>query len=268
MLAAYIFSLRDAFNRRMALVMVGLSIVLAIVFNFIIHVKFLPGPIIFLGPRLFWTAEIAVPSIMTIVLEFTGGVLWVLLAILAAAPILSSTLEKGWAELTLSKGTSRWQILLGSYLAGVTIYFIAVVVAVTPIALRLWWQTRVSSWPLAVSILLQTFTVAALLALAAFATLPRLGAVLPILLAMVIFIVSAILAQRERLLYVFMTSSWTHFLFDWMYRILPKTSELSGMASGYIHGGGITSWWPVWSTGVFVVATLSLTAWLLRRKSL
>jgi ABC-type transport system involved in multi-copper enzyme maturation permease subunit len=268
MLAAYIFALRDSFNRRMALVLTGLSVVLAIVFIWIVKVKFLRGPVVFLGPRMFWAADRGVPSVLTIVMEFTSGVLWILLAILAAAPVLSSTLEKGWVELTLSKGTSRWQILLGSYFAGVTMYFTAVVVAITPIAFYLWWQTKVSSWPLSVSILLQTLSFAALLAIAAFATLPRLGAVLPILFAMAVYIVSAILAQRERMLYQFLTSRWSHVILDGLYRILPKTSELSGTAARYIQGEGITSWWPLWSTGIFIVGTLSLTAWLLHRKSL
>jgi len=268
MFAAYLFSIRDALNRRMALVLIGLSIVLAVVFNWIIQVKLLPGPVIFLGPRMFWAADLGVPSVLSAGLEFTGGVFWLLLAILAAAPILSSSLDKGWVELTLSKGTARWQILLGGYLAGVTVYFTAVVLALAPIALRLWWQTKISSWPLAVSILLQTFSFAALLALASLASLPRIGAAPPVLLAMAVSIVSAVLAQRERGLYQVLTSRWSHWIFDWLYRILPKTSELSGMASSYIHGEKFTTWWPFWSTGVFIVATLGLTAWLLHRKSL
>jgi ABC-type transport system involved in multi-copper enzyme maturation permease subunit len=268
MLAAYLFSLRDAFNRRMALVLIGLSVVLTIVFIWITKVKYLPGPVIFLGPRLFWAADRGVPSVLSIVMVAISGVLWTLLGILAAAPVLSSTLDKGWVELTLSKGTSRWQILLGSYFAGVTMYFTAIVVAIVPVAVELWWRTKVSSWPLGVSILLQTFSFAALLALAAFATLPRLGAVLPILLAMAVYIVSAILAQRERLLYQFITSNVWHLVLDWLYRILPKTSEISGMAASHIQGQGITSWWPIWSTGIFLVVILSLTAWLLHRKSL
>jgi ABC-type transport system involved in multi-copper enzyme maturation permease subunit len=268
MLASYLNSLTEAINRRMGMVLIGLGVVVTVVFNLIIHVQFLPGPVIFLGRRLHWEATLGVPSVLSVMLEFTGGILWLLLSTLAAAPLLSSTLDRGWVELTLSKGTSRWKVFLGRYVGGVTLYFVAAIVVAVPIAIRLWWQTGVSSWPLVGSIAFQTLGFAGLLALAALAALPRIGPAPPILLAMATSIVSAILAQREQGLYQLLTSRWSHWLCDWLYRILPKTSELNGIGVTLLHGYKINSWWPIWSTGVFMVATLGLTLWLLHRKSL
>ena len=54
---------------------------------------------------------------------------------------------------------------------------------------------------------------------------------------------------------------------DWAYRILPKSSELVDICASYVQGGKIVSWWPLWSTGLFTLAVLGLTLWLLERKS-
>lgn len=272
MLAAYLNSLRESFNRRMGLVLIGLAIVLAITLNLIIHVKpLLDGTtMVMLGQRMLGPGSMATPALLITEMRLVGvsGFFWALLSILATAPLLASTLDRGWLELTLSKGVSRWEIFMGRYLGGVTLYLVSVLVATLPLAIRLRFATGVSIWPLFIAILIEAFGFAALLSLAATASVPQLGAAPPILLSLVVSIISPILAYRDKGLYQLLTSNTSHFIVDWMYRILPKTAELETMATDFIQEHHVATWYPFWTTGVFIVIVMALSLWLLHRKSL
>src|SRR5580704_15039489 len=136
MLAAYIHSLREAINKRMALVLIGMALLFAVLLFFLISVKPLNDgtSVILLGKRMLGPASMAVPAAITAEIQITGG-LWLFLAIFASVPLLVSTLEKGWVELTLTKGTARWKVLLGSYFSGLTLYALTLGVAMLPTAL-------------------------------------------------------------------------------------------------------------------------------------
>jgi len=268
MLAAYFNSLLEAVNRRMALVLAGVAVLVAGTFCWIVQLKPLPDgtSVIFLGSNFLGPATLAVPSVFGAEIQQTGA-LWLLLAIFAAAPLLTSALEKGWIELTLSKSTSRWKIFLGRFLGGVTLYFVTFLLATFPVALRLWWKTGVGPRPLAIALLIQTLSFAALLSIVALATLPQKGMALPAMAAVAVWFFSPSLARRQQSYYSFFTSHFSRGVLDWVYRILPKCSELESMCFAYIHDGKIASWWPFWSTGIFAAAMLGLTFCLLQRKS-
>lgn len=268
MIAAYVNSLAEAVNRRMGLVMLGLSAVVAVVFNWIVRLVPLRdgSTMIMFGNRMLGPDKIAAPALFKTEAQFTGG-LWLLLGIFAAAPLLASTLDKGWLELTLSKGTARWKILVGRYFGGITLYFLALMITTMPLAIRIWLKTGAQPGPLVMATIIQCLGFAALLALAALATLPQTGIAVPIMVAVVVQIVSPFLAQRERTFYLLFSSPSLRGAVDWMYKILPKCYELNDLSTYYIDNGAIANWWPIWSTAAFLVAVMGLTIWLLHRKS-
>lgn len=270
MYASYVNSLMEAFSRRMGLVLIGFAVVWTIIINWIVH--FIPlkdgTSMISLGPRMLGPASLGVPAVLGIGIEITGGIFWMLISILAAAPLLASTLDRGWLELTLSKGTSRWRVFGGRYLGGCTLYLASVVIANVPLAVRFWWKTGISPWPLLVALLIQTFAFASLLSLAALASVPQMGAAPPILLGMMVSILAPVLAARKLGLYQLLTSAWSRFLVDWLYRILPKTQELQGICTVYIRDHTVEAWYPFWTTGLFTVVVMGLALWMLHRRSL
>lgn len=268
MFATYINSLHETLSRRVALVLFGVAILVAIAFNWFVHVRPLVNgtSTMIVGAQLPTPPGVAVPAVLESVLRATGT-LWLLLATFAAAPLLTSTLEKGWLELTFSKGTPRWDIFLGRFLGGLTLYSFTFILATFPLALRLWWETGIGTWRIGIALLIQTFSFAALLSAAALATLPQKGVTLPIMASVAIWVLSPSLAMRQEAYYRIFTSHFARTIVDWAYRILPKCSELEDLCVSLVHGGRITSWWPVWSTGVFTLAVLSLTLWQLSRKS-
>jgi ABC-type transport system involved in multi-copper enzyme maturation permease subunit len=268
MFATYLNALRESLSRRVALVLFGVAILVAIAFNAAIHVRTLPGTgtMVFVGAQLPMPPATAVPSVLESVLRATGT-LWLLLGLFAAAPLLNATLEKGWLELLFSKGTARWRIFLGRYLASLTLYSATFILAVAPVALRLWWATGIGTGRIAASLLIQTFSFAALLAAAALVTLPQKGVALPLIGSAAIWVLSPALAMRQETFYRIFSSPAARAIVDWAYRILPKCSELEDLCVSYVHQGAISSWWPVWSTGLFTMAVLGTTLWLLQRKS-
>jgi ABC-type transport system involved in multi-copper enzyme maturation permease subunit len=269
MFAAYLHTMRESINRRMALVLIGMGILMAVILILLFSVRPLANgqSMIFLGHHMLGPAELAVPAAMVQVVQITGG-LWLFLAIFASTPLIVSMMEKGWVELTLTKGVSRWQVLLGAYFGGLTLYAATLAVATIPPAVWLWFKTGVGFQSLIVAILLQVFAFAALMALAALACMSRTGAALPIMLAVLVDILSPVLAFREHGLFQVITSDFWRGVINWIYRILPKDVEIVGAAQNYIQYHKLGPWWPFWSTGVFIVVTLGLTMWLLHRKSL
>jgi hypothetical protein len=268
MFATYLNSLHESMSRRVALVLLGVAILIAIVFNAVLHVRPLPdgATMILVGAQSPVPPEIAVPTMLESILRATGS-LWMLLAIFAAAPLLTATLEKGWLEMTFSKGTARWKIFLGRFLAGLTLYSLMFVVATVPVALRLWWETGIGTWQIGCALLIQTFGFAALLAVAALVTLPQKGVALPVIAAAAIWLLTPSLATRQETFYRIFSSDLMRGIVDWIYRILPKCAELEDLCISFVQGRTITSWWPIWSTGVFTLIVLGLTLWLLDRKS-
>ncbi len=269
MLAAYLHSLREAINRRMALVLIGFAVLMAILISRIIILKpMVDGTtMVFLGRQMLGPASLAIPAVQANEVRMTGG-LWLFLAIFASTPLLVSMLEKGWVELTLTKGVSRWRVLMGGYFGGLTLYATTLAVATLPTAIWLWTKTGVGFRPLVIAILLQTFAFAALLALVALTTLTQTGVALPIIFAVLVDFLSPLLASREHTFFRLLTSPWARGLVEWMYRILPKNSEIVTASENYIQFQTLGAAWPFWSTGVFIAVVLGLTIYLLHRKSL
>jgi ABC-type transport system involved in multi-copper enzyme maturation permease subunit len=268
MFATYLNSLHETLSRRVALVLFGVAILVAVAFNWLVHVRPLAEgrSELVIGAQLAAPSTIAVPEVLQSELRATGA-LWILFSIFAAAPLLSSTLEKGWLELVFSKGTPRSRIFMGRYLAGLSIYSASFTLAVFPLALRLWWQTHVPTWQVGPALLLETLSMAALLSVAALVALPQKGVTLPIIASVAIWILSPALANRQATFYRLFASHGMREIVDGAYHILPKCSELVDVSGSFIEIGKITSWQPIWSTGFFALTVLAITVWLLERKS-
>ena len=269
MFAAYMHSVREAVNKRMALVLIGMAVLFATILYLLINITPMKDgtSMIFLGRHMLGPATLAVPAAQAQEVQITGS-LWLLLSIFASVPLVVAALEKGWVELTLTKGVGRWKVLLGCYFSGLTLYAATLCVAMLPIATWLWIKTGVGFKPLLVAILIESLGFDSLMALATWASLTRTGAALPIMLAVFMYLFTPVLANRQQMLFQLISSPGWQGVFNWAYRILPKPSELMGSATNYIQFGHISNWFPFWSTGVFIVAMMGLTIWMLHRKNL
>jgi len=261
------FALRESFHRRMALVLLALSLIIVGVFFWGARFETQPGGnvMVILAGRLEGRADKVIPTLLQQHLMFISGP-WFILGIFAGAPLLTSFLEKGWAEMQFSKGIGRWQLFLGRYLAALALFAASMFLLVGVPALYAWIAAGVPPGRLWLAMAIVLFSFAAVLAMLAAVAMAVPNPAIPIMLGFVQTILSAVLAERQAMLYEVITAKWAQWLIDWAYRILPKTTELGGLAISYYRGGTVV-WWPVWSTGAFIVAVLGLGIWGLHRKS-
>jgi hypothetical protein len=254
-------------NRRVAPVLIGIAIVSTFFYNFMVYFVTLPNGVqtivrgtVNLGP-----VPLGVPQVLNGFMTLNGG-LWLMLTLFAAVPLLSSTLERGWLELTFAKGTARWKVYFGRFLGGVTLYFLTLIIAVVPLALRLWWATGIPTWSVLVGVGIQTFGFAAVLSVAALASLPQKGISLPLIASIAVWSFSDVLLTREASLYASIPE-WARTVLDWAYYVLPKNPEINYLSGNLITNFQVSTWWPLWTTGLFTMVLLGLTLLLVQRKS-
>jgi len=258
-------TLRESYNRRMGLVLLIISVMVA--GTYLWFPRFVTRPdgsiVVYISEKLQGDAAGYVKTLFVNLLQLSGT-LWLMVGAFAAAPLLTTHMEKGWVDLMLSKGVPRWQVFLGRWL-GALILFIASMALMSGIpALYFWARTGVTPGRFFAAIGVIVLSFAALLALISMA---HASQAIPIMFAILCMSLAPVLAMREHMLYDMIKAKWAQWLIDWAYRILPKTSELSQMARAYLNTGTIKEWWPVWSSGLFILGALALTAWLFHRKS-
>jgi ABC-type transport system involved in multi-copper enzyme maturation permease subunit len=273
MWATYLSAMEETGNRRLVVILVGIALLTTFLFTRSVGFdKTADGvQVIYIGREL--TAftnrgpyPLAVPQVLGQEMSLTGTV-WTLLALISASVLLVETFERGWIELIFSKGTRRWQILIGRFLCGLSLFFLLAVVTSAPVAVRLWWITGVPTWQFVIAALIQTLGFASVLSVAALAALPQKGVAFPILSAASVFFLSPLLLVRQETYYDYIKSEFLRRVIDWVYYILPKCREIDTAAVGFLQNSAFQTSWPIWTTGLFTLCTLVLTLWLLERKS-
>jgi ABC-type transport system involved in multi-copper enzyme maturation permease subunit len=122
MWATYWDAFAEAGGRRIVLILAAVALGLGLLFSLPVTFGTVNGvPVIFQGPLSMGPWPLAVPVILA---QLTAplGISWLLLMIFTGCPQFVSMLERGWRELTFSKATPRWQILLGRYLSTTTLF--------------------------------------------------------------------------------------------------------------------------------------------------
>jgi len=268
MWAAFWDSLQEVGGRRVVMVLLVLAFVVGLLFNRVVAFGTAGGvPVVFEGAMNMGPWQFGVPEALSRI-TLISGTIWLLLMIFAGAPQFVAMLEKGWRELTFSKATPRWQILLSRFMSLSLLFAVLTLVSCLPVALRLWWVTGISTVSVVGGAAIHTFGFAAVISVAALTSLAGQGGVaLPVMAPVAAFILSQVLVNREQTLYDYVTSEFMRRVLDWIYYVLPKCAELQNAAATFVNSSTLPSSWPIWTTGVFAAATLTLSMWLLERKS-
>jgi ABC-type transport system involved in multi-copper enzyme maturation permease subunit len=197
-----------------------------------------------------------------------GNMLWMFLGVFATSSLLTSYLEKGWAEMIFSKGLNRWQVLLARYTGSLALFAVTLFLLAGVPALYIGWRTGVPVGRYFVTLAIFTFSFACLLSLMSVSALGQPVAAVPVMVAFLVLTLAPSLALREELFYRYYDPPWFRFTIDWIYRLLPKITELQRASLNYWRRGEIAEWWPFWSSGLFLLVMLALAIFLLNRKNL
>lgn len=265
MFTALLHTIREAFQRRMSLVLLAVSVMAAGYYVMLFRFEKAAD-----GSVLVQTAVGLISLQEFLSFNLPGqlnhiGTFWLLLGSLSAVPLLTSFQEKGWVELLVSKGVARWELLLGRYVAAF-LQFAATLVLVCGVpAMHVWLGAGVSTWPFVKGAALILTGYAATLALATLLAViqPKLGLVSVLVFAQVFL--SPLLTDRKD---HFREMPALEKVADYFYALLPRNDELRRMSIDLFYNNPVDSWTPLWATLVVLVVTLGLACLLFQRKSL
>jgi ABC-type transport system involved in multi-copper enzyme maturation permease subunit len=261
------YALLETLHRRMAVILLIMGVVIVASVFLTISFETAEDGTLLVTPAVGMTmpAKRFVPTMIDGLLGFARS-LWLFLVLFAVTPLLTTYMEKGWVELLVSKGVPRWQVVVERYAGGVVLLAISLVLVAGVPGVYFSLRAGLSLTNLFGALALLLLSFSAVLALMTLVSIFQVSPVIPIMVGFLQLMLSAVLANRQALYSIFQ-SEWIRTSFDWSYNILPKNSELSGLASGFLADGAIDSWWPVWSTGLFLVGALAVACWLFHRKS-
>lgn len=252
------FTIREALSRKIIVTFFAIStfvlIIFALLFSFVAFEDF-SGMVKTNGnDSLNIASEIVNRLKPFVVAPLFGGGLF--LSIFSASSFIPNMLEKGSADLIISKPISRTQIILGKFLGGVLI----VLINIAYLILILWILIGVkfSIWDISLlySIITITFTFASLYALIILVGILTQSSILAMMLSYIIFFVlSPILSARDTIS-AFINNKVVEWIMDILYYIIPKTSELGSLTTEMAMGFGIDEYQPIFSTLIFTVLVL------------
>ncbi len=263
----FYYTLRESLARRMGVVFLGLCVVIPTFYIWNLQLetgsdgKIMAGlgrttaPLeIFI--RMNWNAQFVM-----------ANQTWCLLALFLAAPLLSSYLEKGWADLLLTKKVPRWQLLI-ERLAATTFIFVLMLFLIHGIpAIYLWARAGVdpARFFAAFGILAFSFlTIAVMMALVA---VPQPNVALLVMVGFLQIAFSRLLADREQIIKLF-DLPWLKPPLDLLYTILPRTKEVADIALDVLNRQTPASWAPLWWSIALTIAYTVLACYTLHRKAI
>jgi ABC-type transport system involved in multi-copper enzyme maturation permease subunit len=172
---------------------------------------------------------------------FTGIILF---GIFATAGIIPDALDKGTVDLYLSKPLSRWELLLGKYLGAVVAIFANVLYFMVGAWLIFGIKCQVWDYQILLATVTTTFMFACLYALVTFfGVLTRNTAVTIIFVYLYLFIIGAVLHNREATLYLISDNTIYRGIIDGLYYIFPQISGMQSSATRLFVGQEI-DWKP------------------------
>jgi ABC-type transport system involved in multi-copper enzyme maturation permease subunit len=260
MIAILRLTFREWVNRKMGLVMMVLTITLPVllILQSRIHRNASGG----FGADTAMKAQTA----FEITLNLSAAI-WSLISAISASTLFSSFLERGWADLLLTKAQKRWMFLLTRFVATVALYAVSIVGMLSIIALY-FVQAGSDVIPPGLwrSVLLLTVSFSAMAATAMLLSLTRSGIALPIIGVLLETLFSGILSQHRSLEAMF-NSAITRKVIEVAYWVVPKHTELARMSRSFAEAGSSLNSAPIWTTLAFTVVLIVASLIWIQRKA-
>lgn len=198
--------------------------------------------------------------------QFSFMVVFCLLLIMSAS-FIPSILEKGNIDLLLSKPISRRNIVIGKFISVVFLAFIIISLLVAVIWFIISIKTNIWYFPFLSAIIWFTFIFAVIYSFELFIGLISQSTILSLLLTLfLLFPVTALLSVRETMVFSFVKNETIIFIFNFIFYLLPKPWDLRESCINMIEGIAIQSWWPFISSGIFMLAMLSVSVYYFSKK--
>lgn len=191
---------------------------------------------------------------LIIVMPLFGGGLF--LSIFSVSSFIPQMLEKGNIDVLLSKPVSRAQLIWGKFWGGMLVVLLNVAYLVFAIWILI--GMKFGNWDASflMTILSITFTFSVLYSLIIIVGVLTQSSVLAMMLSyLIFFIFSPLLLARDKIA-MLVDSKIVQSLLDWLYYIIPKTSELGNITKDLAAGNGIADYQPIITSFIFMILIL------------
>lgn len=261
----FLYTLRESLSRRMGIVMLFLSVIIPAYYIYSLILERAPDGtwLVYAGQQRV-TADVFTRFNWNTQLGFAQG-LWTYVGIFVAASLLSSYLEKGWADMLFTKGVSRWKFLLGR-IAGSLALFVFMIFMVTALpALYISFRTGISAKLLLLALGTLIFSFFCTLTLMAMVSVATPNVAMLVIVAFMQLTFSTVLVNRAEVV-EFFNRKWLLPVLDFIHAALPRSKEVANIGVDLLNRQPVESWSAFyWSAGL-AVAYLLIAAYSLHRK--
>jgi hypothetical protein len=262
-IANFRLTAREWINRRMGLVVCGLTIALPTLLILPNQIHRDPSGVFRGSPGI--TIENQIQIVFDAILRMFS--IWAFVAAISAAFLLCTYLERGWVELLFTKSRRRWTFLITRLATATLIYATSLSIMLLILAAyygRAGWELIPHGlWR---SVLLMTVSFAALAVTAGMLALTRSGVALPILGVFLEIVLSSVFAQHDNFKRV-VSSEIGRKSIDVAYWLLPKHAELDRFAESVVHASPAIITIQLWCTLAYTLTLLVVSILWLERKA-
>jgi len=186
--------------------------------------------------------------------------------IFGTAGVFPDALEKGTVDLYLSKPIARWQLLIGKYLACVSVIFLNILYFVGGLWLIIGLKVGVWNTAFLLSVPLLTYVFAALYAVVTFFGVTTRNMAIAIIGTVLYYmLVARLLESRETTLYLLWGNGIYRGILDGLYYIFPQIPAMEVGATRLMSGEAAKAL-PFVQSFLSIGAILGGAAWVLQKK--
>lgn len=261
-----LFTLKEAFAKKVIILFFIISTFIIVSYLFFINVDSVEGLMTFLKESDVEQARSLVLNSMVFMLD-VSYLMIITLCIVAVSTLIPDMLKPGNIELLLSKPISRDTLIFSKFVAGVILVFFSLLYLLGGVWLIVSLKSGYWHIQFLYSIFWLTYSFAVIYSLVILLGIVTRNSVITILLTIVyLFILAPILSAREKLIFSFVPNDIIRFIFNFLYYVLPKPIDLQLFTREIVSVSAISTYQPIVTSFVFMIAALSLSVLIFRRK--
>lgn len=261
-----LFTLRETFAKKVIISFFIISTLIIISYLFFINIDSVEGLMTFLKESDVEQARAMVLNSMIFMLDISYLMI-ITLCVVAVSTLIPDMLKSGNIELLLSKPISRDSLIISRFIAGLLLVFFSLLYLLGGV----WFIVSLKSgyWHIQFiySVFWLTYSFAVIYSMVILLGVLTRNSVITIILTIIyLFILAPILSAREKLIFSFVSGGVVKFIFDFLYYVFPKPIEMQIFTREIVSVSSISTYQPVITSFVFMVAALSLSVLIFRKK--
>jgi ABC-type transport system involved in multi-copper enzyme maturation permease subunit len=260
------FTLREALAKKVFIFYLGFSVISLLILGLVLGLTDIQQMVDLTGENEAMLEKFT--HGLQMMVSGTLGTLLIFLAVFSSANFISSMLEKGTADLFLSKPLSRDQLIWGKFIGGIAVFIINILLPVIGswiiISLKFQYMNLNFFWIIVTYTFVFTvlYSIVILLGILTRSSFPGI---------MTAYFIFVILSQLLHLGYnnieQITQNEIVQYLITGLYYIIPKTSEILGdITNNLITGLEIENYQPVITSFLFLFFMMVLSIYFFRKK--